>query len=150
METAWRAAWGRSILTAVNDCRECALGWEIVFTAVALMAILVSDIGDSQDGLGVKLTLDAYAVLVARRQLVIINSKAGYVRGIDRPVRQVPGSEGDAWVRQANALQTDVQAEGNIWPGVVHVIALNPLGHEARATTARGLAVTSHLLARTK
>ncbi|SRR6266404_2152848 len=93
METGIRQAWRRTILTAVNDCRECALRWEIVFTAVALMAILVSDIGDSQDGLGVKLTLDAYAVLVARRQLVIINSKAGYVRGIDRPVRQVPGSE---------------------------------------------------------
>src|SRR6266404_7433277 len=82
METGIRQAWRRTILTAVNDCRECALGWEIVFTAVALMAILVSDIGDSQDGLGVKLTLDAYAVLVARRQLVIINSKAVMSAGL--------------------------------------------------------------------
>src|ERR1700738_4751025 len=107
------------------------------------MTVLVSDIGDSQDRFRVELTLDAYAVLIARGQFVVVYGKPRYVCGVNRAARCRTGRERYARVLQCDTLEPNVQAEGNIRAGVVHIVALNALVHDAKAAADHGLAAAS-------
>src|SRR5258708_7913544 len=91
--------------------------------------------------------LDADAVLVAGRKFVIVYGQARYVCGINRSARFRSGSERDARVCQCDTLEADVQAEGNIGAGIVHVVALDALIHDAKAAADNGLAAASKVIA---
>src|SRR6267378_2583654 len=86
-ETGEWETWSQTVFGTADEGGQRGLIREIVFAAVALMAVLVSDIIDGQYGLGVELTLDADAVLIAGRKFVVVYGQARYVGGIDRSVR---------------------------------------------------------------
>src|SRR5712691_4944537 len=93
--------------------------------------------------------LYTYAVLVARGKFVVIHGQASYVGGINRPAHRRTRSKGYAGACQRDALEANVQAEGNIGTGVVHVVALNALVHGPEAAADHGLAAARHVIRKT-
>src|ERR1700730_2416385 len=145
-ETAERQPRSQTVLRTTDERGQRGLIREIVFAAVALMAALVSDISNCQYGLRVQLTLDADAPLIAGRKFVIVYGQTSYVRGVNRAARGSTSSERYARVLQCDALEADVQAEGDIGAGIVHVIALDALIHDAKPATDNGFAAARKVI----
>src|SRR6266403_1454153 len=82
MEAGEREAGRRIVLTAVDNSRQRALKWEIVFRAVALEAIGIAYVGDGHNSLSAEGVLYAKAPLVTGREFVrfsVQSSDAGRV-----------------------------------------------------------------------
>src|SRR5256885_5066687 len=114
------------------------------------MPTLIADITYRQNSLGGKGVLNADAVLVARRQLVIVHCQADDAGCVDRPCSGCPSGEREAWVRHLDVIEADLQTERNVGTGVVHVIALNALVHDAEPTADNCLTAATQVIGKTK
>src|SRR5579864_757058 len=104
------------------------------------MATLVADIADGKHGLGAQGALHSDAVLVAGGQFIVVNIQAGDIGRIDGPSRSRTRGKGQAGIGHLDAVQVNLQAKRNVGAGVVHVVALDALVHDAEAAADDGLA----------
>src|SRR2546430_756665 len=132
------------------QCRKLTLVRQVDVAVVVLMPTLIADITYRQNSLGGKGVLNADAVLVARRQLVIVHCQADDAGCVDRPCSGCPSGEREAWVRHLDVIEADLQTERNVGTGVVHVIALNALVHDAEPTADNCLTAATQVIGKTK
>src|SRR5258707_264204 len=146
-EAGEREAGRRIILTAVNDSRQRALKWEIVFGAVALEAIGIADIGDGHHSLSAEGVLYAKAPLVTGRQFVRFPVQTGDAVRFDRQSSGCARFQGEPGIIHFDwPGSTDLQAERNVRAGVVHVVTLNALVHDAATAANNGLATAGDVI----
>src|SRR5580704_12707039 len=110
------------------------------------MTGLIANVASGQNRLRAELALHADAVLVAYRQLVIVHIQAGNARSVDGLNCSRPSLQCDAWVVHRDAVETHLQAERDVRTGVVHVVALNALIHDAESAADNGLAGSSDVI----
>src|SRR5882762_167564 len=104
------------------------------------MAALVADVIHREHRLGRERVLNAHAILVAYRQFVIGHSQTCDTCRVNRLSRSGTSRDGDTWIVQGNAVESDVQTERNVRTGVIHVVALDALVHDAKSTADNRLA----------
>src|SRR5438046_1071654 len=95
--------------------------------------------------------LNATAVLSAGRRLVIIDgqtSDVGRFNGLERG--RGTGRKQDVWILELHSGQANVQTEGDVWTGIVHVVALNALVHDGESTANDRLASTGQVISKAK
>src|SRR5579859_5015829 len=114
------------------------------------MAVGVANVRHREDGLRAESMLNAQAVLAAGRQLVVGAINAGKARSVDWPNGLSAGFGRNTRIRQLCVVQSDAQAKGNVRAGVVHVVALNALVHEAKTAANDGLAVSGEVIGKAK
>src|SRR5580693_4244543 len=114
------------------------------------MTALVADITHRQHSLGAQRMLYANAVLVAYRQLVIVHIQAGDAGSVNRLNRSRASRQGDAGIFHRDAVQTDLQAEGDVSTGVVHVVALDAFVHDAESAADNGFAASRDVIRKAK
>src|SRR5271170_2051028 len=104
------------------------------------MATLVAHIIRRQHRLRVQSVLHADAVLVAYGKFVIVYVQAGDARRVNG--KNDGGSRGESYTRVVHfhARVIDLEAKGNVRTGVVHVVALNALVHDAESAAYNSLA----------
>src|SRR5580704_12095746 len=95
--------------------------------------------------------LNSDAPLVADREVVVVNGQPGDAGSVDRQCGGRAGSQRESWVGELDrAWCGDLQAERDVGSGVVHVVALNALIHDAEAATDDGLASTRQVVGKTQ
>ena len=114
------------------------------------MAALIADVANRQHRLSGNGVLHANAVLVANRQFVIVHGQPGKVGSVNRQCCGCTRGESKAWVSHLNVSGIDLQAKGNIGTGVVHVVALNALVHDAESAADNSLAPASQIVGKAK
>ena len=115
------------------------------------MPVLIAYVGDRQNGLRTERVLNTSAVLSAGCRLVVIDSQASNVRrlnGLERGRRS--GRKQDVWILELHAGQANVQTEGDVWTGIVHVVALNALVHDGESAPNDRLAATGQVISKAK
>src|SRR5208282_5011119 len=118
------------------------------------MAVLISDVLDAQHGLGAQRVLDTQTVLIACRKFVVVHVQAVDGGGNDWE-RQASGRRRAGLNASRSAVNKDVvdvggQAERSIGTGVVHVVALNALVHDAESAADDGLATAGEVISKAK
>src|SRR5579859_912521 len=112
------------------------------------MATHVAHIIHSEHCLRAKSVLHANAPLVADGEFVIVYGQAGDAGGVNRLNHRVSRGERYARVEHLNARVIYLEAKGAIWTGVVHVVALNALVHDAEAAADHGLASAGEVISK--
>src|SRR5580700_5331259 len=94
--------------------------------------------------------LNAEAPLVASGLLVIRFVQARDIRRVDRQNTGGAGCQREPGIVKLHRSRCiDLQAEGNVGSGVVHVVALNALVHDAKAATNDALPVAAEVVGET-
>src|SRR5277367_750828 len=106
------------------------------------MAALVANVSYRQHRLGSESALHAEAPLVADRWLVIANIHACDPSWVNRKSHRRTRRESDTRVSHRYEGGIDLEAERNIRTGVVHVVALNALVHDAESAADNRLAAS--------
>src|SRR5438128_871924 len=91
--------------------------------------------------------LNTSAVLSAGCRLVVIDSQASNVRRLNGLERgRGTGRKQDVWILELHGGQANVQTEGDVWTGIVHVVALNALVHDGESAANDRLAATGQVV----
>src|ERR1700721_871688 len=135
----------------LEEAGQIAFWREIDFPVVVLVPTLAPHIGYAQDRLVHQCLLNANAVLVARRRLVI-KSDPGYADGKHRQIPRAndaarPGLE--ARVGEGDIVQCGAGIERSVRRPVVHVIALDAVIHHAKATSHYGFGLPCQVIGET-
>src|SRR5579883_2884351 len=110
------------------------------------MPTLVADVADRQHGSRAQGVLNADAVLVTGREIVIIHSQAGDDSGVDGPSRRRACIESQARVGHFHSVEAALQAVRNVGTGVVHIVALDAFVHDTESATKDSLAATRQII----
>src|SRR5579875_491976 len=130
-----------------QNCR--VVGWEIGFSVIVLVPVLITNILDRQNRIPSELLLNPKTILITCRVLVIRIGKTNNTRWSDGSGYGRAGCNAKIRIRKRDIIQCNGCTEWDIGAGIVDVIALYSLIHNAKASAQHRFARASEIIGET-